>query len=152
MDERYELIDGPPPLADYLRLRAGSGLTPKRPDQAAPALTNSWAWCHVAESATGAVVGMGRVIGDGGWYFHLADMATDPQYQRQGIGRAVIDRLLGLIQQHAPEDPYVTLMADGPGVRLYESVGFVPSAPGTIGMVLRSRPARESAESGRLPQ
>lgn len=140
MDERYELLDGPPPLADYLRLRAESGLTPKRPDQARPALANSWAWCHVVESATGAVVGMGRVIGDGGWYFHLADMATDPQHQRRGIGRAVIDRLLGLIELRAPQDPYVTLMADRPGVRLYESVGFVPSAPATIGMVRRPLP------------
>lgn len=146
MDERYELIDSPPPLADYLRLRAESGLTPKRPDQARPALENSWAWCHVVQAATGAVVGMGRVIGDGGWYFHLADMATDPDHQRRGIGRAIIDHLLTVIEQKAPADPYVTLMADRPGVRLYESVGFVPSAPTTIGMVRRQLRA-ESGEN-----
>lgn len=151
MDDSYELIDSPPPLADYLRLRAESGLTPKRPEQAAPALENSWAWCHVVESVTGVVVGMGRVIGDGGWYFHLADMATDPAHQRRGIGRAVIDRLLAVIDQHAPEAPYVTLMADRPGVRLYESVGFVPSAPGTIGMVRRQSTAHttDAASSAR---
>lgn len=145
MDDHYELIGSPPPLAAYLRLRAESGLSPKRPDQARPALENSWAWCHVVDTSTGAVVGMGRVIGDGGWYFHLADMATDPQHQRRGVGRAVIDHLLTRIEQQAPEAPYVTLMADRPGVRLYESVGFVPSAPATIGMV-RPQPACRGAD------
>lgn len=137
MDDSYELLDGPPPLADYLRLRADSGLSPKRPDQAEPALTNSWAWCHVVRRDTRAVVAMGRVIGDGGWYFHLADMATDPADQRQGIGRAVIDHLLAEIDRRAPAEPYVTLMADRPGVRLYEAVGFANPAPATTGMVRR---------------
>jgi ribosomal protein S18 acetylase RimI-like enzyme len=33
---------------------------------------------------------MGRTIGDGGWYLHIADIATDPAHQRRGIGRAVV--------------------------------------------------------------
>ncbi|WP_370260313.1 hypothetical protein [Cryobacterium sp. TMT3-29-2] len=30
---------------------------------------------------------MGRIIGDGGWYFHIADMATLPEFQGRGLGR-----------------------------------------------------------------
>lgn len=135
MDERYALVAQPPPLSDYLRLRADAGLSPKRAEQAAPALANSWSWCHAVERDSSAVVAMGRVIGDGGWYFHLADMATDPAHQRRGIGRAILDFLLADIDARAPADPYVTLMADRPGVRLYESFGFASPAPVTTGMV-----------------
>ena len=79
---------------------------------------------------------MGRVIGDGGWYFHIADMATLPHHQRLGLGRAVLDALLAEIDTHAPSGPYVTLLADEPGRALYAGAGFVPTAPHSIGMVL----------------
>lgn len=136
MNPDYDLAPQAPPLADYLRLRADSGLTPVTPEQGEPALTNSWAWVHVRHRASGEVVAMGRVIGDGGWYFHIADMATLPAHQGRGIGRAVLDALLERIAREAPPHPYVTLMADAPGRRLYESVGFVETAPASLGMML----------------
>ncbi|CAM3720143.1 MULTISPECIES: GNAT family N-acetyltransferase [Tsukamurella] len=130
----FELVVGPPPLADYVRLRADSGLSPKSEEQAAGALANSWRWCHVLSD--GAVVGMGRVLGDGGWYFHIADMATLPTYQGRGIGRAILEWLIAEIRTHAPADPYITLMADGPGRPLYRKLGFVETAPHSLGMRL----------------
>jgi ribosomal protein S18 acetylase RimI-like enzyme len=78
---------------------------------------------------------MGRIIGDGGWYFHIADIATLPEFQRQGLGRTVMNRLLDEIRAKAPADPYVTLVADPPGRRLYESLGFADVAP-SLGMRL----------------
>lgn len=81
---------------------------------------------------------MGRIIGDGGWYFHIADMATMPEHQRRGLGRAVLEILLAEIGEHAPPDPYITLLADEPGRPLYRSLGFVPTEPSSIGMVLKS--------------
>jgi hypothetical protein len=47
----------------------------------------------------------------------------------------VMDRLLDEIRAKAPADPYVTLVADPPGRRLYESLGFVDVAP-SLGMRL----------------
>ena len=79
---------------------------------------------------------MGRLLGDGGWYFMVADMATDPAHQRRGIGRAVLEALLTKVRTEAPPNPYVTLMADAPGRTLYESVGFVETAPKSLGMRL----------------
>ena len=87
----YVLVPAAPPLDDYLRLRRESGLTPKTPEQGAGALTGSWSWCH-ARTAQGRVVAMGRVVGDGGWYFLVADMATDPAHQGRGLGRRVLTR------------------------------------------------------------
>lgn len=70
----YRLVDGPPAVGDYLELRLRAGLSPKRPDQAAAAIDGAWAAVHVV-SDPGGTVGMGRVLGDGGWYFHVLDMA-----------------------------------------------------------------------------
>ena len=33
---------------------------------------------------------MGRVIGDGGWYFTIAEVVTGPPYQGRGLGRRVL--------------------------------------------------------------
>lgn len=130
----YELIDEPPTLADYRELRRASGLSPVVEAQGQGALANSWFFCHVRHVGSGETVAMGRIIGDGGWYFHIADMATLPAHQRRGLGRMVLDRLLAEIDRRAPANPYVTLMADPPGRRLYESVGF-REAP-SLGMML----------------
>jgi GNAT superfamily N-acetyltransferase len=147
MDRTYTLREGAPPLADYLRLRRDSGLTPKREDQARAALAGTWYACHAVHDATGDVVGMGRIIGDGGWYFHIADMAVDPAHQRRGIGDAILTALIDRIRDVAPHGPWITLLADEPGRPLYERHGFRPTAPGSIGMAITggpdpSRPSR----------
>ena len=136
MHPDYDLTLSPPPLADYLRLRADSSLSPVTEAQGEPALVNSWAWVHVRHRASGEVVAMGRVIGDGGWYFHIADMATLPEHQKKGLGQAVLEALLAKIREEAPPRPYVTLMADEPGRPLYAKLGFVETAPHSLGMML----------------
>lgn len=136
MHPDYCLLEGPPSLDDYLHLRAASGLSPRTPEQGQPALDNSWAWFHVKHTPTETTVGMGRLLGDGGWYFMVADMATLPEHQHRGIGRAILQALLDRVDEHAPPGAYITLMADAPGRPLYESLGFVETAPHSIGMRL----------------
>lgn len=141
-DAGDDLVRTPPTLEDYLHLRAASGLTPKTPAQGERALGGSWCWSVVVHR--GRAVAMGRVIGDGGWYFHIADMATLPEHQGRGLGRRVLADLLDQIDAVAPEGPYVTLMADAPGRRLYESMGFVETAPRSLGMRLEAREAPQA--------
>ena len=129
-----ELTRTPPSLEDYLHLRAVSGLTPKSAPQGEGALAGSWCWSVIRHE--GRSVAMGRAIGDGGWYFHVADMATLPEHQGRGLGRRVLTDLLAQVEEAAPAGAYVTLMADGPGRRLYSSMGFVETAPESLGMRL----------------
>ena len=138
--DSYELVASPPTPDDYRRLRAESGLSPKSDAQARGAVAGSWFIVQVRHRATGEIVAMGRVIGDGGWYFHIADMAVLPDHQRQGLGRLVLERLLAEIHDRAPETPWITLLADPPGIRLYEQMGFRPTAPGSIGMAWHPAP------------
>lgn len=138
----YRLVMAPPAVHDYLSLRQQTGLSPKTEEQARVALPGSWAACHVIDDAGGDVVGMGRLLGDGGWYFHVVDMAVLPEHQRRGLGDAVLTALLGRVRDVAPPGAYVNLLADPPGRRLYERHGFSETAPGSVAMALRMDDAR----------
>ncbi|KAJ5301650.1 Acyl-CoA N-acyltransferase [Penicillium antarcticum] len=68
----YVLHDGYPSTPEYLHLRSAAGLSAKTPSQAAAISTGSWYGCYMAFEENGSIpktVGMGRIIGDGGWYF-----------------------------------------------------------------------------------
>ncbi|KAL5360849.1 hypothetical protein BJX96DRAFT_175680 [Aspergillus floccosus] len=154
----YVLQQGYPSVPAYLRLRATSGLTPRSTAQATAALKGSWYGCYITYNAdkkpddhdeTDAIA-MGRIIGDGGWYFHIADMAVLPDHQRKGLGDAVLKHLIEKVRSVAPDGPdpgytgnspgvftpYVTLLADEPGRKLYARNGFVYTAPHSLGMML----------------
>lgn len=146
----YTLHAGYPSVASYRHLRASSGLTPVTESMARGAVTGAWYGCYVVSHPNTAAttseehsqpVAMGRIIGDGGWYFHIVDMATLPEHQRKGLGAAVMRHLLAYIRENSPKDgkPVINLFADPPGRRLYEKTGFVEEMSfGGVGMVLVS--------------
>jgi ribosomal protein S18 acetylase RimI-like enzyme len=101
MHSGYRLINGPPSVSDYLSLRLRSGLSPKTEAQAVPALKGGWCAYHVVHEQSGATVGMGRVISDGGWYFHVVDIAVLPEHQRKGLGDAIMTAIMNRIHQEA---------------------------------------------------
>ncbi|RWA04267.1 hypothetical protein EKO27_g10835 [Xylaria grammica] len=133
----YVLVEGYPSVDDYLKLRAAS-LTPKTPEQASAAIKGSWYGVYIAEEATPTkAVAMGRVVGDGGWYFLIADMVTAPEHQRKGLADVVLKTLLARIKSLAAKGKaYVTLGADPPGRKLYLKNGFTETMPKVMGMGL----------------
>ncbi|KAI0185174.1 putative GNAT family N-acetyltransferase [Xylaria flabelliformis] len=135
----YILVEGYPSLEDYLHLRIAPGLTPKTEDQARAAISGSWYGVYVAEEAAPTkAVAMGRIIGDGGWYFLVADMATLPEHQRKGLGNAILTKLLARVKSHAAKGTaYVVLGADAPGRKLYGKHGFRDTMPSEMGMGLK---------------
>jgi GNAT superfamily N-acetyltransferase len=137
----YILVDGYPLVDDYVHLRTASGLSPKNAEQATIAIKGSWYGCYIAEEASPSrAVAMGRIIGDGGWYFLIADMATLPEHQRRGLGDVIIKKLLARIKSHSAKGTaYVSLGADEPGRRLYLKNGFKESAPATLGMAIEMK-------------
>ncbi|MBD8057583.1 GNAT family N-acetyltransferase [Cellulomonas sp. JH27-2] len=141
MTSEYVVVDGAPDADDYARLRCEAGLSPVSPEQAARAVVGGWFACHVVRAAhddePDEVVAMGRVIGDGAWYFHVIDMAVLPGHQRRGLGDAVLTRLLREIRTQAPPHAWVNLLADAPGRGLYARHGFTQTAPDSLGMGMR---------------
>lgn len=78
--------------------------------------------CGVVALDGDAVVGMGRVVGDGVLYFYLQDIAVLPDCQKQGIGQRIVQALLDQIAPYAPA--FVGLFATPDGMPLYERAGF----------------------------
>jgi predicted N-acetyltransferase YhbS len=138
MDENYQLSAETPAAEDYLRLRLITGLSPKSAKGAAIGLPNTLFGVVVRKD--GHVVGMGRLIGDGGLMMQVTDIAVDPAHQGRGIGKAIVRRIVEEIDRTAPDGAYVSLIADGEAHRLYSQFGFQPTAPESIGMALHVRP------------
>ncbi|MFZ4689405.1 MAG: GNAT family N-acetyltransferase [Polymorphobacter sp.] len=134
MTDAYQIIDRIPDVADFCRLRAIAGMTPRSVGAAAKGLPSSI--FGVVVEHCGTAVGMGRVIGDGGLVFNIADIAVDPAHQRRGLGKAIMQRLLERLRASVTAEAYVTLIADGPAQHLYVQYGFVPVAPASIGMAM----------------
>lgn len=135
LPEGYALIPSPPPVPVYLNLRLTTGLTPKSAPQATKALAGSWYTIHItysppSTSTTPEIVAQARVIGDGGWYFHIADVAVLPSHQRKEIADFMMQHLICKIEgeMEGVGRPYINLVADPPANRLYERHGFVETS------------------------
>ena len=128
----YELAAETPPAEDYLRLRVAAGLSRKTPEGAVIGLANSWHAVVVRHG--GEIVGMGRVIGDGGLFFMVVDIAVEPAHQGRGLGKAIMAALVERLRAAAPSRAHVALIADGEAHRLYAQYGFTLTAPGGVGM------------------
>ena len=85
----------------------------------------------------GALIGMGRLVGDGALFMQMVDIAVLPSCQGRGWGRRIVAALMEQLRLRAPRGVVVTLLADGEASRLYESFGFRSSLPRSQGMLLR---------------
>jgi predicted N-acetyltransferase YhbS len=85
------------------------------------------------------LIGMGRVIGDGGLNYDIVDMAVHPDHQRQGLGYRIMQALMKFVHEHAADSSYVSLLADDGAPALYSKFGFEFTAPRTVGMALNVR-------------
>jgi GNAT superfamily N-acetyltransferase len=136
-DAPYRIVARTPGIDDYLRLREVAGLSPFSREAATLGLPGT-VFAVVVELADGTAVGMGRLIGDGGCFFQIVDIAVDPAHQGHGLGRAIMQRLMDHVSTHLPASAYVSLIADVPADRLYAQFGFAETAPRSLGMARRA--------------
>lgn len=137
LPEGYTLKTGAPDPQSYNELRRRAGLTPTTDEQAIACIAGAWCAYHIVHDTSSTAVAMGRVIGDGGWYFHVIDMATLPEHQRKGLGKVILSALIDKIRKDAPPGAYINLLADAPGRPLYRKLGFQETGEREIGMAMR---------------
>jgi GNAT superfamily N-acetyltransferase len=85
-------------------------------------------------SEHGDIIGCGRVVGDGGVYFYVQDVMVLPAYQRQGLGRRIMDAIMAYISAHAGSNSFIGLMAANGVAPFYYRYGFTERPPNRPGM------------------
>lgn len=130
-----ELSLSVPGPEEYLALRVAAGLSAMSLEGALAGLPASW--CSVCLRHEGELIGMGRVVGDGGLFLFVVDIAVTPAWQGRGLGRRIMQALMDEVHARAGARTMVGLIADGSAHRLYEKFGFRLVAPEAQGMLLR---------------
>ncbi|WP_369201729.1 GNAT family N-acetyltransferase [Streptomyces sp. PU-14G] len=136
----YEVGAGVPDVETFRALRHACGMGPRSVEAVARGLPGTWYGVVVEavptgeKEAAGRIVGMGRVIGDGGSCFQIADVCVLPAHQGRGLGKRIMAELTGALERRAPAGAYVSLIADGDAHHLYSRFGFVETAPQSVGM------------------
>jgi GNAT superfamily N-acetyltransferase len=132
----YERREELPTPERFRELRAAADMAERSREGVERGLPNSLYGATIVDTDTGDVVGMARVVGDGGSVFHICDMVVHPDHQRQGLGSQLMDAVMGYVDEHAPPNAYVNLMADVDG--FYEQWGFEETRPASKGMFYRA--------------
>jgi len=129
IDVSYEI----PNAQEYNNLRIVSGLSPKDEVASEVGLKNSIFIVTLRDSEK--LIGMGRIIGDKGCFYHIVDIAVAPSYQGNGLGKRIMSEIDTYLENNIPKNSYVSLIADIPADELYKKFGFEYSAPKSIGMM-----------------
>ncbi len=117
---QYALIHAAPTIEEYRSLRQKAGLAPREYEAAKVGLRNSLFSVVVKEGDK--MIGMGRIVGDGGCHVQITDIAVDPSYQGMGIGKAIMKEIMTHIRDAVPKSCFVNLFADVDF--LYQRYGF----------------------------
>ncbi|KIT17712.1 GNAT family N-acetyltransferase [Jannaschia aquimarina] len=120
--EGFDWSDAPPSPEAYVALRAAAGLGPRTLEAARRALPAGL--CTVTVHHGERLVAMGRVVGDGGCFVQIVDVAVEPACQGDGLGRAVVNRLIDWIETNLPACCHVSLVSSERAEPLYARVGF----------------------------
>lgn len=144
-DDAYRLIFEPPEIDTYMALRHEAGMNARSAEGAAKGLPNSlFAVQVIHDGEQGSeTVGMGRVVGDGGCFYQVVDIAVKPAHQGRGLGKRIMGEIRSYVLENAPTNAFVSLLADGEAHRLYAQFGFEPTSPHAIGMAWYPRPELE---------
>ena len=92
MNDEYILVERPPTVEEYQRLREDVGWESVDVEATETGLRN--ALFSVCVTHKDEVIGCGRVVGDGGIYFYIQDIIVLPEFQGRGLGRRIMDAVM----------------------------------------------------------
>ena len=108
----FKVEEGFPDAETFLSLRARAGMRTRSPEGATKGLGQELFSVLLRLEDSDDIVGMGRVIGDGGTIFVICDMLVIEEFQRNGGGTIIMNELMEYILREAPPKSYINLMAD----------------------------------------
>lgn len=122
-----------PDAREYTALRAAAGLSAKDGEAVEAALSRS-IFSAIVRDESGTLVGMGRIIGDGGCYYQIVDIVLHPSDEGGTLRQAIMDELADYLNRNAPKGADVWVMSDVPSVGLYQKYGFAFTYPHAISL------------------
>ncbi len=117
-----DVIYAPPTAEEFVALRAAAGMRERKVASAEKGISNSLFW--ITLRSNGKLIGMGRVVGDGGTVVQITDIAVDPEEQGKGYGTFIFDRIQQYILAEIPDDAFVCLFAETKIAPFYRAKGF----------------------------
>ena len=84
------------PISVYQNLRSICGLSSKLDEACKVGLPNSLYSVMIKEEED--IIGMGRVIGDGGCFCQVVDICVHPQHQGKGLGKIIMKNISHFIR------------------------------------------------------
>src|SRR6266705_3414753 len=100
------LVERRPSVEEY-RLTAAVGWKPRDVEAVTGALSSSLV--AVCAETGGDIVGMGRVIGDGGLHYYLTEVVVVPAHQHRGLGTRIVAALPAYVESVPFENTWVGL-------------------------------------------
>ena len=85
------VLEEPIPIQIYQQMRVDGGLSPKSDESAKIGLENSIHSVQITDKDS--VIGMGRIIGDGGCFCQVVDICVHPEHQGKGIGKLIMQKI-----------------------------------------------------------
>ena len=111
-----------PTITEYKKLRASVGWWKTDENATQEALSNSL--FSVVAMENNSIVGVGRIIGDGGLYFYIQDLIVHPEFQGKGFGKQLMGELMSYIKANAKSGAFIGLMAAKGLEKYYKLFGF----------------------------
>lgn len=121
-----------PNISDFMALRAKIGW--QNPTRAIVEKSLAHSLFHICIEKDNALVGYGRIVGDGAMYFYLQDILVDPDFQSQGIGKHLMQEIESYLSQHTTQGATVGLLAARGKEGFYQQFGYQPRTGDPLGL------------------
>ena len=127
-----------PNSLDYIKLRVNSGMGNKKSiERVNIALKNSLFTISLYDEKK--LIGMGRIIGDGGISYAVTDIMVDKEYQGKGYGKLIMKEIDNYFSENTDEDCYIILIANLPADSLYSKFSFEYLPDSKCGMLRKQK-------------
>ncbi len=120
---KYKIIKSKPSPEIYNLLRKSAGWSELNIEVIKASLDKSiYCICAITDNNT---IGTARVIGDAGINYYIQDLIVFPDYQKQGIGTALLKNIMDYIYNNAPDNSFIALMAAKGKENFYKKFNFI---------------------------